>query len=90
MKEHIFGAVNFIHEVLFEFIRVYKKIPRKMLNITQMYMIYLALFWSTVTYGIIVWSSTCDTNLKILHDIHKKVLKIIHDKSFYYPSEFLV
>ena len=81
---HVNCVANKVRYMIYVFYKL-----QKILNVKQLYIIYHALFWSIVTYGIIVWGGTCDTNLKILHNIHKRILKIIHGKNLYYPSELL-
>ena len=70
------------------FIYIFFKL-RKFMNTDQLLIIYHALFWSVATYGIIAWAGVCDTNLKPLNNVHKKIIKIIFKKSFYHPSQTL-
>ena len=62
---------------------------RKILNTSHLMGIYYALFWSIASYGVIVWGGAYASNIKILEDIHKRILKIIFRKNITYPSELI-
>lgn len=66
---------------------VYKLKP--ILTSKQLLTIYYGLFWSIVTYGIVVWGGTHDVSISPLLTIQKKLVKLIFNKPPFYSSEDL-
>lgn len=66
---------------------VYKLKP--ILASKQLLTIYYGLFWSIVTYGIVVLGGTHDVSMSPLLTIQKKLVKLIFNKPPFYSSEDL-
>ena len=82
--EQIKKTVTKVRYLIFIFYKL-----RKIMNTDHLMGIYYTLFWSIVTYGIIVWGGAYASNLNMLHDIHKRILKIIYRKNIRYPSALI-
>ena len=82
--DHVNYLVRSLRYLLFIFYKL-----KHILSTNQLLILYYALFWSRATYGLLVWGGTHDTTLKLLHNLHKRLLKIIYKKNMYYSSEIL-
>ena len=58
-------------------IYIFYKISKSM-TIETLRMIYYAYFHSIVNYGIIVWGGVYNSNLDLMRNLQKRILKIVH------------
>lgn len=58
----------------------------EILSTKQLIIMYSALFQSVLSYGIIAWGGAHNNSIKSLETLQKKVLKIIFQKPYLYPT----
>lgn len=83
-KVHINATTTKLRYCLLKFYRL-----KNILNAKTLKMVYFALIYSRLQYGIVGWGGIRDTHLEPLNIIQKHIIKVISNKPNRFPSEQL-
>lgn len=81
---HILNIIKTLRSILYKY-----KYLNKILDVSEMKVIYYALIETRLTYGIIGWGGAAKCHQKKLDVLQKKFLKIMLNKNNTYPSDLL-